>query len=83
MSLWLFVLAIALAPAIVVAAVLLWIAANGVFQRGGLTGEAALSIVSLGRALRSLYNDTVRQSVPDDFLQLLGKLSRHTPRATS
>ena len=29
----------------------------------------------LGRALRSIYDDTLRESVPDDFLQLLGKLS--------
>ena len=29
----------------------------------------------LGRALRSVYDDTLRESVPDDFLKLLGKLS--------
>ena len=29
----------------------------------------------VGRALRSVYDDTVRESVPDDFLDLLGKLS--------
>ncbi|MEA3059040.1 MAG: hypothetical protein QOE50_452 [Sphingomonadales bacterium] len=29
----------------------------------------------LGRALRSVYDDTLRESVPDDFLSLLGKLS--------
>ena len=29
----------------------------------------------LGRALRSAYDDTLRESVPDDFLNLLGKLS--------
>lgn len=28
----------------------------------------------LGRALRSVYDDTLRESVPDDFLTLLGKL---------
>lgn len=28
----------------------------------------------LGRALRSIYDDTLRESVPDDFLDLLGKL---------
>ena len=28
----------------------------------------------LGRALRSVYDDTVRETVPDDFLNLLGKL---------
>jgi len=25
--------------------------------------------------LRSVYDDTVRETVPDDFLKLLGKLS--------
>jgi hypothetical protein len=29
----------------------------------------------LGRALRSVYDDTLRETVPDDFLQLIGKLS--------
>jgi hypothetical protein len=29
----------------------------------------------LGRALRSIYDDTLRESVPDDFANLIGKLS--------
>lgn len=29
----------------------------------------------VGRALRSVYDDTLRESVPGDFLDLLGKLS--------
>ena len=28
----------------------------------------------LGRALRSVYDDTLRETVPDDFSDLLGKL---------
>jgi hypothetical protein len=28
----------------------------------------------LGRALRSVYDDTLRETVPDEFLNLLGKL---------
>ncbi|MEP7131330.1 MAG: NepR family anti-sigma factor [Sphingomicrobium sp.] len=28
----------------------------------------------LGRALRTIYDDTLRESVPDDFLNLIGKL---------
>lgn len=28
----------------------------------------------LGRALRSVYDETLREDVPDDFLDLLGKL---------
>jgi hypothetical protein len=29
----------------------------------------------VGRALRTVYDDTLRESVPDDFINLLGKLS--------
>lgn len=29
----------------------------------------------VGRALRSAYDETLRENVPDDFLDLLGKLS--------
>lgn len=29
----------------------------------------------LGRALRSVYDDTLREQVPDDFLSLIGKLT--------
>ncbi len=29
----------------------------------------------IGRALRSVYDDTLREHVPDDFKDLLGKLS--------
>ena len=29
----------------------------------------------LGRALRSIYDDTLREPVPDDFASLIGKLS--------
>lgn len=29
----------------------------------------------VGRALRSAYDETLREDVPDDFLDLLGKLS--------
>lgn len=28
----------------------------------------------VGRALRSVYDETLRENVPDDFLDLLGKL---------
>ena len=29
----------------------------------------------IGRALRSVYDETLREDVPDDFTDLLGKLS--------
>ena len=37
--------------------------------------RASSGRADLGRALRSVYDDTLRESVPDDFLDLLGKLS--------
>lgn len=37
-------------------------------NRGQRTGD-------IGRALRSVYDETLREDVPDDFLHLLGKLS--------
>ena len=30
---------------------------------------------AVGRALRNVYDDTLREDIPDDFLDLLGKLS--------
>jgi hypothetical protein len=29
----------------------------------------------IGRALRSVYDETLREDIPDDFMHLLGKLS--------
>mgnify|MGYP001547222146 CR=1 FL=1 len=29
----------------------------------------------VGRALRTVYDDTLRESIPNEFLDLLGKLS--------
>lgn len=40
-------------------------------DRGGRKARSG----DLGRALRSVYDDTLRETVPDDFLNLLGKLS--------
>jgi hypothetical protein len=40
-------------------------------DRGGRKARSG----DLGRALRSVYDDTLREAVPDDFLNLLGKLS--------
>lgn len=45
--------------------------AAGPLEKGARKHRAA----DLGRALRSVYDDTLRESVPDDFLDLLGKLS--------
>jgi hypothetical protein len=75
-SLWLILLLAAVSvPALVVAAVLMWVATNAVLQRRGIAGEPAIWIESLGRALQRVYGDTVRQPLPGELVGLLGKLS--------
>ena len=41
-------------------------------RKSGSDGRAKAGDV--GRALRSVYDTTLREDVPDDFLNLLGKL---------
>ena len=44
--------------------------------RGGARGGGQKSRSGeIGRALRSAYDDTLREPVPDDFLNLIGKLA--------
>lgn len=38
------------------------------------SGRKSNSGSDIGRALRSAYDDTVREPVPDEFMDLLGKL---------
>ena len=70
-------LAIFLVPGLVVAAVLVWTGTNAILHGHGMRQEAAITIATLQRVLRSVYRDTVRESLPDDFLVLLRKLTRH------
>lgn len=74
MNLGLIILALALIPALVVGSVLVWVGTDAMLHRRG-TRDVALAIVGVGQALRSIYDDTVRQSLPDDFIDLLGKLT--------
>jgi hypothetical protein len=60
----------------VVAAVLLWVGINAIIHGRSITSEAALTVGSVRRALRSIYDDTVREALPDDFVELLDKLAR-------
>ena len=76
MDFWVILLAACLASALVVTAVLLWVGVNAILHGRGLTREAALTIATLRQALRSIYEDTVRESLPDDFVALLRKLTR-------
>jgi hypothetical protein len=42
---------------------------------GGAGGRGGGRSGDIGRALRSAYDDTLREPVPDDFLNLIGKLT--------
>jgi hypothetical protein len=48
---------------------------DGADGKGRDKGARKQRASDLGRALRSIYDDTLRESVPDDFNDLLGKLS--------
>lgn len=48
---------------------------SGAGGRGGARGGQKSRSGDIGRALRSAYDDTLREAVPDDFLSLIGKLS--------
>jgi hypothetical protein len=39
------------------------------------TGKKREAAPDVSRALRTVYDDTLREQVPDDFMDLLGKLS--------
>jgi hypothetical protein len=41
---------------------------------GSGKGGARLSGSNVGRVLRTAYDDALREAVPDEFLNLLGKL---------
>jgi hypothetical protein len=47
---------------------------SGVDGGGEKKGRKQRS-AEVGRALRTVYDDTLRENVPDDFHDLLGKLS--------
>lgn len=70
-------LAVCLAPALVIAAALLWVGTNALLHGRAFTREAAITIASLRRVLRSVYEDTAQEALPQDFLDLLGKLKSH------
>ena len=81
MDFWVILLASWLMAGLAVAAVLLWLGINAILHGRGLTHEARVTIDTLRRVLGSVYDDTAKQSLPDDFRRLLGKLARHAPRA--
>jgi hypothetical protein len=48
---------------------------SGGTGRGGARGGQKSRSGDIGRALRSAYDDTLREAVPEDFLNLIGKLT--------
>ena len=82
MNVGIIIVVVCLVPALVVGSALLWVGTEAILHGRG-TPDVALAIVGLGQALRSIYDDTVRQSLPHDFLDLLGKLSGHRQSTTA
>ena len=73
---WVIVLSAGLLAALSIAAALLWVGINAILHGRGLTREAAITVTNLSRALRSIYNDTLGEALPDDWRDLLRKLAR-------
>jgi hypothetical protein len=57
-----------------VAVALIWIGTNAILHGRGIGREAAITIAGLRRLLRSVYDETIRESLPAEFVDLLGKL---------
>ena len=79
-NLWvILVAAIFLVPGLVFGATLLWVGTNAMLHGRGFTRDVAMTIAGIRRALRSIYGDTVRESLPGDFLDLLARLNGARP----
>ena len=76
MNLWLILLAVCAVPGLAVGAGLVWVCTNAMLHGRSVTDEAALTISRLRRALHTIYDDTARESLPDEFVDMLGKLTR-------
>ncbi len=48
---------------------------DGAAAQTGKSKDRRKPSAEVGRALRSVYDDTLRENVPNDFMDLLGKLS--------
>ena len=70
MNFWVVLLVLEVA----VAAALIWIGTNAILHGRGIGREAAITVASLSRLLRSVYDETIRESLPTEFVDLLGKL---------
>ena len=79
MNLWVILLAIILVPGLAIGAALLWIGTNAMLHGRGVTRDVALAIASLRRVFCSIYGDTARQSLPQDFQDLLATLKGPRP----
>jgi hypothetical protein len=75
MNLGILLLAVCLVPALVVGSTLLWIATDAILHGREITRDVALAISRLRLAMRPIYDDTVRETLPNDFLDLLSKLT--------
>lgn len=79
-SFWYILLASFTAAGLVIATMLFWVGINALIHQHRLMREAAISPESIGQALRSIYDHIVRESLPNDFLDMLRKLTRKSPQ---
>ena len=82
MNFWIIVLTACLLSGLVVAAALLWVGIHAMMFGRVMPRNAAVALANLGRALRTSYNDTLRESLPDELRDLLRKLGRSGRRET-
>ena len=73
MNLGIIILAVFCVPAIVLGSALVCVGTDAILHGRAITRDVAIAM-GLTRGLRATYADTVRQSLPDDLLVLLGKL---------
>ena len=82
MNFWVIVLTACLLSGLVVAAALLWVGINAMTFGRVMPRNPAVALANLGRTLHSCFNDTLRESLPDDLRDLLRKLARPGRRQT-
>ncbi len=81
MNLGLILLAVCIVPGLAVGAVLVWVGTNAMLHGRRVADEAALTISKLRRALHIIYDDAADESLPDEFVDLLSKLTGDGLRA--
>jgi hypothetical protein len=81
MNLGIILVAVCLVLGLGAAGALLWVAANAMLHGRSPAEELAMTVSKLRRALHTIYDETAGESLPDEFVDLLGKLTKDGLRA--